>query len=613
MTAKVESLVREVIWSREKLRESQLSDPDIGIVLRAREESDSRPDWGKVSPCSAATKTYWAMYEQLTVYKGVLYRRWESADGTLVRWQLILPRECRNAVMKGLHDENAGGHLGMSKTLDKVKQRYFWHGMSVDVRSWVRSCNICARKREPGRRQRAPLQLYVVGSSMERIAIDVLGPFVETNSGNRKVLVVGDYFSKWMEAYPIPNEEATTIAKVLVYEFFSKFGVPYEIHSDRGRNFISSVFAEVCKLFGADKTYTTPRHPQGDGMVERFNHCLVSTVKSFMDPLKNMKDWDQHLPLATMAYRSSVHPSTGETPNMLVLGKEVTLPIDLMFETETQESAGDYVAELRDRIRLAHDRAREQLKTSTRTYKRYYDRNVIRKCYKPGEFVWLKDERRRKGYSPKLQFAYEGPYMVVNRLTDVVYRIQRGPRAKFKVVHFEKLKRYEGESIPGWLDKVNLLPLDKRQQANKPDGPLDLLPLDLEKEPSERDYVEQIEEEPEIATPLEDKPDDSTEDKPSLGESLPECDTDDSLHTDMAGIAGEDTSKVRDSGGTKTQAYGAGRYPARERKQTQYYGFRSLLRTKKNGVSETPGEETTQVEGKQSTGLSLINEHYSEP
>jgi len=120
------------------------------------------------------------------------------------------------------------------------------------------------------------LRTYNVGASLERVALDVLGPLPDSDRGNKYILIIGDYFSKWTEAYAIPNQEATltTVARMLVEEFVARFGMPMQIHSDQGRNFESKVFQEMCKSLGMDKTRTTPLHPQSDGMVERFNRTI---------------------------------------------------------------------------------------------------------------------------------------------------------------------------------------------------------------------------------------------------------------------------------------------------------------------------------------------------
>lgn len=95
-----------------------------------------------------------------------------------------------------------------------------------------------------------------------------------TDQGNRYILVIGDYFTKWTEAFAIPDQEAETVAKKLVHEFICRLGVPIQVHSDQGRNFESSLFSEMTKLLGIQKTRTTALHPQSDGMIERFNKTV---------------------------------------------------------------------------------------------------------------------------------------------------------------------------------------------------------------------------------------------------------------------------------------------------------------------------------------------------
>lgn len=147
---------------------------------------------------------------------------------------------------------------------------------------------------------------YNVGVPFERITIDVAE---QPDDGKRYVLVAIDYFSKWPEAYPLPNQEATTVAEVLVNNWICRYGVPIELHSDQGRNFESEVFRNVCELLGTRKTRTTPSHPQSDGMVERFNATLEKNLRMFVND--HQTDWDKHIPLFVLAYRSAVHETTG--------------------------------------------------------------------------------------------------------------------------------------------------------------------------------------------------------------------------------------------------------------------------------------------------------------
>lgn len=112
-----------------------------------------------------------------------------------------------------------------------------------------------------------PIKQYNVGAPFERLAMEILGPFPRSNKGNKYLLVVGDYFSKWLDAIPVKDQEATTIAKAFVNRIVSIFGAPLQLHTDEGLNFESTVFREICKILGILKTRTTPLHPQSDGMV----------------------------------------------------------------------------------------------------------------------------------------------------------------------------------------------------------------------------------------------------------------------------------------------------------------------------------------------------------
>ena len=114
-----------------------------------------------------------------------------------------------------------------------------------------------------GKKRRALLKQYVVGPPMERIAIDILGPLPETSRTNKLILVVSDYFTKWTESYPIPNQETTTVAERLVSEFICRFGVLRQLHSDQGTYFESKVFADVCKLLDIEKTEVLFMSQQG--------------------------------------------------------------------------------------------------------------------------------------------------------------------------------------------------------------------------------------------------------------------------------------------------------------------------------------------------------------
>ena len=444
------------LWTKDEMVAEQETDPDMSLVMKAKQTGAPRPSWKDISPLSKSAKTYWAEWDRLETRDGMLHRRWESHDGKVIRWQLLVPQKYKEPIMKELHDAKTAAHLGIHKLREKISERFWWYGVTVDCRSWVRKCDTCARRKSPTTRRRAPLQQEIAGHNLQRVAMDIMGPLPVSEQGNRYILVVGDYFSKWIEAYAIPNQEASTCAKVFTEEWICRHGCPRILHSDRGTNFESHLMADVCSLLGIEKTRTTPMMPKSDGLIERFNRSMMNTVAVLIDPDNHQKDWDEVLPYALMAYRSSVQESTGESPHMMMYGENITLPVDLYsFPVEPEQDKDlktDFGQELRDKLRIAHEQARTSLKKAAERQKRNYDsKGVLSTPYTEGTFVWLHNEIRKKGYNPKLQFKWDGPYLVLKKLSDVVYRIQKSPKSKPRVIHFDRLKPYKGEERESWL------------------------------------------------------------------------------------------------------------------------------------------------------------------
>ena len=245
-----------------------------------------------------------------------------------------------------MHGGVASGHLGEEKTLSRLKERFYWPGHWNDVKDWCNTCPNCVTRKSSGTKRRAPLQTIKAGYPMQIVAVDILGPMPETEEGYRYILVAGDYFTRWMEAYAIPNQEAKTIANKLVNELFCRFSPPEQLHSDQGKQFESDLLKEICKLLHVEKTRTTPYHPQCDGLIERFNRTLLSMLATSVKD--NPFDWEKQLPKVCMAYNTSVQSSTGYTPFYLMFGRQARIPIDLMFNLDCQpeREPNEHVAEL---------------------------------------------------------------------------------------------------------------------------------------------------------------------------------------------------------------------------------------------------------------------------
>ena len=423
------------------LRSLQLHDPELALVLTAKEDG-RRPTKEEVSGESVKTRKLIQIWEQLVLEKGILMRNFYDEHRGISFKQLVVPRALRQEILEELHAGSTGGHLGEEKTLGKLKQRFYWPGHFQDVQDWCKTCGICATRKTNAPKARAPLTSIQVGSPMQIISVDVMGPFPENNNGNKYILVAVDHFTKWSEAYSIPNQEAATIADVLTREWFFRYSPPETLHSDQGRQFESQLMYELCKILKIKKTRTSPYHPQGDGTAERFNRTLLNMLA--IAAKSNHLHWESYIRPLCMAYNTSVHSSTGFTPFYLMFGREARLPIDLRFGLGDHDtvSTNEYVRRVQKLLDYAYDVVRTTLGTAQRRQKTMYDKRLHGDPFNVGDKVWLYSTVVPKDSHKKLHHPWTGPYTVVDRLSNVNYRIKRdtGNTGRTTVVHFDRLK-----------------------------------------------------------------------------------------------------------------------------------------------------------------------------
>ena len=422
---------------------AQRTDTDLKRLLEwLNPASDKSIDLTGISP---ALRKYWRGRQSLAVREGVVGRLWHNADGiTPPIFQILVPVELRVRILEEYHDFL--GHVGMKRMYVQLRARFHWYQMKRDVGDWVGSCESCSRRSRPvGRGLGAPLQPSWAGYPFERIAMDLIPGLPETSNGNRHLLVVVDYFTKWVEAYPLKNMEAMTIASVFVSEFVSRFGAPDNLHTDQGRNFESKLFRGVCNLLGIRKTRTTPYHPASDGLVERFNQTLERLLSHYV--AEHQRDWDIHLPAVLMAYRATVQESTGYTPAYLLFGREFCLPQDVAYGIPSGPSAtveeSTYVRDLRQRMTSLHTIVRQKLGLVHQYQAHLYDSKAVPVTFAVGERAWLLVPAIPTGTSPKLAKLWKGPFTIVERISDLVYRIRdtASTEAKLQVVHINRLKK----------------------------------------------------------------------------------------------------------------------------------------------------------------------------
>ena len=198
----------------------------------------------------------------------MLFRKWISVDSSISYDQLPLPSVFSKEVLQSMHNRINSAHLEVHKTVTKIKQNFYWYKMNDSVRLWISQCSFCKARKRPAKKPKSPLTEYNVGFPIDRLSVDVLGLFPVTKTGSRFILVLQDNFTKFVEAYAIPNQTAITVANKLVMGFFSRYRLVLDLYSDQGTNLQSELFRQICCLLEINQTKTTSYRPCSNGMVE---------------------------------------------------------------------------------------------------------------------------------------------------------------------------------------------------------------------------------------------------------------------------------------------------------------------------------------------------------
>lgn len=251
-----------------------------------------------------------------------------------------------------------------------------------------------------------------------------------------------DRFTKWPECVALRSATAPVVARAFLSAIVTRHGVPMEVASDRGAQFTSAVFSELEKLLGMKQKLSCAYCPQTQGLVERWNRTMVEMLRQFV--ATDQKDWCQYLDLVMMAYRTSVHSSTGNTPFELEHGRQARLPTHLLLPDVTvyHESENEFISSLRTNVKRAYDLAREANTTAGQVQKKYYDRRINPQNLQIGDHVYLLRPTPRVGLTPKLQPKYKGPYLLTIVLGEDAL-IQPLPPGKGKPmwVHMNHLRK----------------------------------------------------------------------------------------------------------------------------------------------------------------------------
>lgn len=413
--------------------------------------------------------------EHFTLKDDVLFNR----NNQYNRLTLVIPSSLVPSILEECHDSPFSGHMGFTKTYDRVKQRYWFPGMRRKIMRYVATCTQCQFRKSPRTRPSGLFQcIKVPKNAFQRVQIDVAGLFPSSKSNKKYIITASCYLTKWLETEAVKSAQTEDIIKFLVKKIICRHGVPAILQSDKGTIFTSDLFSKLAAALGMKHSLSTAYHPQSQGQVERSHAVLNDCIQIYLqDSLKSHSDWDFWLPHITFAINSTKHSTTGFSPFELLYGREVVLPTEAAFIAEEYVTLQKFLSHVRSARTLAWDRIRH----SQSVAKFYYDQKRQHVEFPIGSQVLHRKYIQKKGLASKLMQYWFGPYIISRKLSDVNYvitaRMSNG-RIISETTHVDKLKLYHPRSddttvstiSPELLDVSHAESLDPPQSAKLPDS-----------------------------------------------------------------------------------------------------------------------------------------------
>jgi hypothetical protein len=413
-----------------KTHSTQNTDPDITMIIKIMKSGkllDKNPD--ELHCASREAKLLWKKRERLRIRGDELY--FLTPDD---KYKWVVPANERKRLVFSTH--KGCGHIGITKTATLVKEKYFWPEMEYDIRILINTCKPCRERKSAGVRQLPEPQMTFTSFPFEKIALDITGPLRPCKSGERFILGIVDYFTKFPQLIPLHNTDSKTVAKALFQHWICIFGAPLVIHTDRGTDFESNLFHELCAINGISKTKTAPFYPKSDGLIER----LFSTVKDmiFATTQDTSMDWKESLPIICMGLRSSIQRTTKVAPYEVLFGQRMRTPLCWQYpipDEHIQKSSrsskiaerqmvSEYILDLQYRLKQLHMSIRKTInnKRSIET-----TGNKISRPLPIGTVVMARILPITKGIDKP---RFDGPYTIIHHLGKWTYRLKHTTTGK---------------------------------------------------------------------------------------------------------------------------------------------------------------------------------------
>lgn len=337
----------------------------------------------------------------------------------------FVPANLRLSVFKKFHDLC---HPGVQRSLKLIKARYYWPSMDKNIRSLCNLCTSCQSSKVQRHTKSNTEVIAPESSRFEDLHIDLVGPLPAsvspmTNTTFQYLLTMIDRSSRWMEAAPISDIRADTVAFALFNTWISRFGVPLYIHTDRGSQFEAELFAELSKIIGFHRLRTSSYHPQANGFIERIHRTIKNAL------VARRQDWIVSLPIVLLGLRC-IPNETGYSPFTTVTGTTLLSPNVIHSDvSKSSKLSHDFVIELARRMKEIDFCALSSGIHHPNTKTTYIPKH-LQTC----SHVWVRVDRVKR----PLEAPYSGPFQVLERFAK--YFILKLPTGRTETVSIDRLK-----------------------------------------------------------------------------------------------------------------------------------------------------------------------------
>ena len=383
--------------------------PDLGRIFHYLEDGELPQD-------EKLARQTLAEADDFVIDDGILYhvhtpsRKQIDTIHPIIK-QCVVPLSHRNEILHEYHDNS--NHHSVDKMFATLRMKYYWTFMYRSVKTYVKLCKTC-QAAKIGSAATAPLMSIAPQSGpLERWHSDILGPLPESN-GCKYLLLCVDSFSRFIEAFPLPNIEAKTVADALYNEIFARYGLCIELLTDRGSNYMSEVMRHLCKSLNIKHLKSSAFHPQMNRMCESANAEILKSLRCFCT---KQEDWAFHIPSILYGIRSSVNLSIGLSPFHVLFGREMRKPTDIHVDPAAQfrsATAREYAKQLHQRLQKINELVQANTREAQDVQKSQYDQGTRLRNFHVGDRVWLRNMMKYKGVCPKLfQKKWSGPYVIV--------------------------------------------------------------------------------------------------------------------------------------------------------------------------------------------------------